>query len=76
MNNLISCCLINFLTISSSNDIIILPFYACNAIVPDVIAFVTSQGRMKYVRPLYRALMQSKSGRDIAVVTFMKSKNM
>ena len=45
-------------------------------IVPDVIAFVTSQGRMKYVRPLYRALMQSKSGRDIAVVTFMKSKNM
>ena len=45
-------------------------------LVPDVVAFITSQGRMKYVRPLYRALMQSKGGKEVAINTFMKYKEM
>jgi Leukotriene A4 hydrolase, C-terminal len=45
-------------------------------IVPEVVAFVTSQGRMKYVRPLYRALIQSKNGKQAAIDTFQKFKNM
>ncbi|KAI8894300.1 peptidase family M1-domain-containing protein, partial [Globomyces pollinis-pini] len=39
-------------------------------IVPHVIDFVTSMGRMKYVRPLYKSLYRSKGGSDVAVKTF------
>lgn len=38
-------------------------------IVPEVIAFVTGQGRMKYVRPLYRALCELD--KDTAQACFM-----
>ena len=41
-------------------------------IVPHVVAFITSQGRMKYVRPLYRALRASKVGARKAVEAFAR----
>lgn len=40
------------------------------SIVPDVVAFITEQGRMKFVRPLYRALRDSSVGRAAAYATF------
>jgi leukotriene-A4 hydrolase len=45
---------------------------ACSAdfIVPKVVEFVASQGRMKYVRPLYRALNALST--EIAVATFKR----
>eukprot|EP00123_Amoebidium_parasiticum_P017081 comp23704_c0_seq1/m.40741 comp23704_c0_seq1/g.40741 ORF comp23704_c0_seq1/g.40741 comp23704_c0_seq1/m.40741 type:complete len:622 (-) comp23704_c0_seq1:650-2515(-) len=46
-------------------------------IFPHVVAFVTSQGRMKYVRPLYRALYGAGiKGRQLAVETFQKFQGM
>lgn len=42
------------------------------AIYPDVVEFITSQGRMKYVRPLYRALSVAPNGNDLAKSTFRK----
>ena len=39
-------------------------------IVPDVVAFVTSMGRMKFVRPLYRALAGWPEQKAAAVSTF------
>ena len=43
---------------------------------PAVLAFVTEQGRMKYVRPLYRALYESGGqGRQLAVDTFMEHRS-
>lgn len=36
-----------------------------------MIDFVTSQGRMKYVRPLYKGLFRSTMGRMAAVDTFV-----
>lgn len=41
-------------------------------IVPHVIAFLKSQGRMKFVRPLYRALYNSAVGCALAKDTFVK----
>lgn len=41
-------------------------------IVPHVVDFISSQGRMKFVRPLYRALRLSHSGADAAVECFSK----
>lgn len=41
----------------------------CAWVVPSVVDFITSQGRMKYVRPLYRALLRSR-WRQLAVDTF------
>jgi leukotriene-A4 hydrolase len=43
-------------------------------IVPFVVDFITSQGRMKFVRPLYRALRGSDVGGDVAVETFNAKK--
>jgi len=41
-----------------------------------VARFITSQGRMKYVRPLYRAMFQSTDkAKKIAIDTFMKNKD-
>ena len=45
-------------------------------ILPHVITFVTSQGRMKYVRPLYRALLESSIGSKQARETFEANKGM
>lgn len=45
-------------------------------IVPHVISFITSQGRMKFVRPLYRALSSSAVGGRIAATTFEQNKQM
>ncbi|KAL7535361.1 hypothetical protein ACHAXR_007013, partial [Thalassiosira sp. AJA248-18] len=45
------------------------------SILPVVIRFITSQGRMKFVRPLYRALFHSEMGKDIAVSTFLENKD-
>lgn len=44
----------------------------CNVpwIGPHVVAFLTAQGRMKFVRPLYRALFASSFGRELALETF------
>jgi leukotriene-A4 hydrolase len=40
--------------------------------VPIIVRFITTQGRMKYVRPLYRALHNSAMGRELALSTFLK----
>lgn len=40
-----------------------------------IVYFITTQGRMKYVRPLYRALHESKMGKDLAVDAFLKNKD-
>ena len=45
-------------------------------ILPSVKSFITSQGRMKFVRPLYRALGASKIGRSLAIDTFRANENM
>ena len=45
------------------------------SILPIVVRFITSQGRMKFVRPLYRALSNSEMGKDIAVSTFLENKD-
>jgi len=41
-----------------------------DAVFHNIIEFLKSQGRMKYVRPLYRSLGKSAKGRDLAVSTF------
>ncbi|CAE7555211.1 lkhA, partial [Symbiodinium microadriaticum] len=41
-------------------------------IVPHVIAFLKSQGRMKFVRPLYRSLYKSAMGSDISKSAFLE----
>ncbi len=46
----------------------------CDWVVPSVIDFVTSQGRMKYVRPLYRALLRSP-WRRLAMNTFEENQD-
>ncbi|KAG0172804.1 Leukotriene A-4 hydrolase [Apophysomyces sp. BC1034] len=40
-----------------------------------VVEFVTAQGRMKFVRPLYRLLYRAKNGADLATSTYLKHKN-
>merc|ERR1712194_105579 len=45
------------------------------AILPVALRFVTSQGRMKFVRPLYRALFRSNMGKELAVKTFLANKD-
>lgn len=45
------------------------------SIVPVVVHFITSQGRMKFIRPLYKSLYRSKMGKDIAVSTFLAHKD-
>ncbi|KAL3925632.1 MAG: hypothetical protein SGILL_000283 [Bacillariaceae sp.] len=43
------------------------------SILPVVVRFITTQGRMKFVRPLYRSLYRSDFGRDLAVKTFLNN---
>lgn len=45
------------------------------SILPVAVRFITTQGRMKFTRPLYRALFKSKIGKDLAVATFLKHKD-
>jgi leukotriene-A4 hydrolase len=42
-----------------------------DSILETIVEFITSQGRMKFVRPLYRALHRSTMGKDLAVETFL-----
>ncbi|RIB19601.1 leukotriene A4 hydrolase [Gigaspora rosea] len=44
-------------------------------IFPYVVKFVTEQGRMKYVRPLYRLLNQTKNGSELAKKTFRENRS-
>lgn len=44
-------------------------------ILPVVTRFITTQGRMKFTRPLYRALYKSRMGRQVAVSTFLANKD-
>jgi len=45
------------------------------SILPVVTRFITTQGRMKFVRPLYSALFRSKMGKKLAVETFLENKD-
>lgn len=45
------------------------------SVLPVVVRFITSQGRMKFVRPLYRALFQSAMGNELAVSTFIENRD-
>ena len=45
------------------------------SIVPIAVRFITSQGRMKFIRPLYKSLYRSNMGKDIAVSTFLANKD-
>ena len=44
-------------------------------ILPVAIKFITTQGRMKFVRPLYRALFASKMGKALAVKAFLEHRS-
>lgn len=44
-------------------------------IYPEVVKFITEQGRMKFVRPLYRLLHQAKNGAQLAVDTYLQHKS-
>ncbi|KAI9030189.1 hypothetical protein CLU79DRAFT_695144 [Phycomyces nitens] len=44
-------------------------------IYPHVVAFVSEQGRMKFVRPLYRLLYRADNGAELARETFLKHKS-
>ncbi|VEU39806.1 unnamed protein product [Pseudo-nitzschia multistriata] len=45
------------------------------SIIHVAVRFITSQGRMKYIRPLYKSLYRSKMGKNIALSTFLKHKD-
>jgi len=45
------------------------------SVIPVVVRFITTQGRLKFVRPLYRALFKTKMGKKLAVDTFLKNKD-
>ena len=45
------------------------------SVLPVAVKFITTQGRMKFVRPLYRALYKSKMGKSLAVETFLENKD-
>jgi leukotriene-A4 hydrolase len=45
------------------------------SVLPVAIRFITTQGRMKFVRPLYRSLYHSSMGKKLAVDTFLKNKD-
>jgi len=42
---------------------------------PVIVRFITTQGRMKFVRPLYRALCKSEKGKELAISTFLSKKD-
>ncbi len=44
------------------------------AVLPLTVQFLKEQGRMKFLRPLYKALFKSKMGKDMAVQTFKEAR--
>lgn len=44
-------------------------------IFPHAVDFITSQGRMKYVRPIYRALHKCAAAGDLATRTFLENRS-
>jgi leukotriene-A4 hydrolase len=46
-----------------------------STILPIAVRFITTQGRMKFVWSLYRALYKSQMGNELAVETFLKHKD-
>lgn len=44
-------------------------------ILPQVVDFITSQGRMKFARPLYRLLRTSTIGKQLAIDTYEANKD-
>lgn len=42
------------------------------SVLPGVVSFLEEQGRMKFIRPLYRAMYRSKCARQMALDTFAK----
>lgn len=51
-----------------------LPLADDTAIFPQVTAFLKEQGRMKFLRPLYRALSNCTDGADLAKATFRSAR--
>lgn len=50
--------------------------YSCaedEAVLPLTVHFLREQGRMKFLRPLYKALFRSKMGKDVAIQTFKEA---
>ena len=45
------------------------------SILPVATRFITTQGRMKFTRPIYKALYKSRMGKELAVSTFLKNKD-
>jgi len=45
------------------------------SIYPVVVRFITTQGRMKFVRPLYRALCKSEKGKELAISIFLSNRD-
>ncbi|KAH6576470.1 hypothetical protein BASA50_006755 [Batrachochytrium salamandrivorans] len=44
-------------------------------IFPEVVKFASEVGRMKFVRPLYRALFKCQNGSELAKTTFLKHRS-
>ncbi|EGF79700.1 hypothetical protein BATDEDRAFT_19784 [Batrachochytrium dendrobatidis JAM81] len=44
-------------------------------IFPEVVEFISQVGRMKFVRPLYRALYKCKNGAELSKSTFLKHRD-
>jgi hypothetical protein len=44
-------------------------------IYPKVVQFLTTAGRMKFVRPLYRSLKSTDKGKALAIKTFLDNKS-
>jgi len=65
---------------STNSEIRLLWYSLCvaaedEAILDNVSQFLSEQGRMKFLRPLYRALTKSKMGRDLALKLFEKNQD-
>ena len=66
------------LTASTNSELMFRWFMICisvglESVLEPAVAFVTAQGRMKFVRPLYRALFAAgDQGKQLAVETFKK----
>ena len=43
-----------------------------DAVLEDALAFAREQGRMKFVRPLYKAMYNSQMGKDKALAQFQE----
>jgi leukotriene-A4 hydrolase len=69
------------LTASKNSEIRFRWYQACvrseyEEIFPHAVSFLTEQGRMKFVRPLYRSLFKSQKGKELAVKTFVANRGM